>query len=162
MTIPLYKYTLGFVECKETDTVLLLNREKPPHMGRWNGVGGKLETDETPLECIVRETIEETQLNITNYIPRGVLKWFRNGEDLGGVYLFSGSITLEQFNDFKTKSTSEGILEFKKKSWILNPNNVGIVDNIKILFEEIMNSCEEDVYVAEYRDLQLDNVYKSK
>lgn len=131
-------------------------------MGRWNGVGGKLEAGESPLECIIRETLEETQLNISNYKSRGVLRWFRNGDDLGGVYLFTGSVPLDQFNQFKTQSTPEGILEFKKKSWILNPNNVGIVDNIKILFEDIMNGNEQDEFIAEYKNMDLIKVYNKK
>lgn len=162
MTKSLYKYTLGFIECVEADSILLLNREKPPHMGRWNGVGGKLEENETPLECIIRETQEETTLDITDYRSRGALRWFRNGEDLGGVYIFTGSISLSEFKKYGTKSTREGILEFKKRSWIEDPNNVGIVDNIKILFDNIMNGNEDNEFIAEYKDLTLINAFKSK
>jgi 8-oxo-dGTP diphosphatase len=41
-----------------------MNREFPPWMGCWNGIGGKLEPDESPLESMKREIIEET--NITD------------------------------------------------------------------------------------------------
>lgn len=52
------KYTICFI--KRADNILLLNREKPGWMGSWNGVGGKIETGETPIECILREIYEET------------------------------------------------------------------------------------------------------
>lgn len=41
---------------------LLLLREKPPNLGAWSPVGGKLETatGESPFECAARETREET------------------------------------------------------------------------------------------------------
>lgn len=41
---------------------LLLLRAKPPNLGSWSPVGGKLETSlgESPFECAARETIEET------------------------------------------------------------------------------------------------------
>ena len=41
----MYKYTLGFII--KNNEVLLLNRNKSPWMGAWNGVGGKIETGET-------------------------------------------------------------------------------------------------------------------
>jgi 8-oxo-dGTP diphosphatase len=41
---------------------LLLHRAKPPNLGAWSPIGGKLETagGESPFECAVRETLEET------------------------------------------------------------------------------------------------------
>ena len=41
---------------------LLLLRAKPPNLGVWSPIGGKLETadGESPFECAVRETREET------------------------------------------------------------------------------------------------------
>ena len=48
---------------------LMLHRVKKQHdvnEGKWIGVGGKLETDESPEECIAREVMEETGLKVTN------------------------------------------------------------------------------------------------
>jgi 8-oxo-dGTP diphosphatase len=41
---------------------LLMLRAKPPNLGVWSPIGGKLETasGESPFECAVRETHEET------------------------------------------------------------------------------------------------------
>ena len=41
---------------------LLLLRAKPPNLGSWSPIGGKLETSigESPFECAARETTEET------------------------------------------------------------------------------------------------------
>jgi 8-oxo-dGTP diphosphatase len=46
---------------------LLLLRAKPPNLGIWSPIGGKLETaqGESPFECAVRETHEETGFAIT-------------------------------------------------------------------------------------------------
>jgi 8-oxo-dGTP diphosphatase len=43
---------------------LLLLRAKPPNLGSWSPIGGKLETaaGESPFECAARETAEETGL----------------------------------------------------------------------------------------------------
>ena len=45
---------------------LLLLRAKPPNLGVWSPIGGKLEmaTGESAFECAVRETREETGLEV--------------------------------------------------------------------------------------------------
>jgi 8-oxo-dGTP diphosphatase len=47
---------------------LLLLRAKPPNKGVWSPIGGKLEmaTGESPFECAVRETREETGFEIAS------------------------------------------------------------------------------------------------
>ncbi|MBI2916159.1 MAG: NUDIX domain-containing protein, partial [Elusimicrobia bacterium] len=55
---------------------LMLHRIKKPndiHDGRWNGLGGKMELEETPEECVAREVWEESGLKIKNPQLRGVL-----------------------------------------------------------------------------------------
>ncbi|MDR1789209.1 MAG: NUDIX domain-containing protein [Opitutaceae bacterium] len=46
---------------------LLLLRARPPNRGAWSPVGGKLETasGESPFECAIRETFEETGHAVT-------------------------------------------------------------------------------------------------
>jgi 8-oxo-dGTP diphosphatase len=52
---------LVFLENSAGEHLLLL-RAKPPNKGVWSPIGGKLETatGESPFECAVRETREET------------------------------------------------------------------------------------------------------
>lgn len=52
---------LVFLENHAGEQLLLL-RAKPPNQGNWSPIGGKLETGlgESPFECGVRETFEET------------------------------------------------------------------------------------------------------
>lgn len=68
MTSPLaYKIAvLVFLENAAGEQLLLL-RAKAPNLGVWSPIGGKLETGigESPFECAVRETQEETGLVIT-------------------------------------------------------------------------------------------------
>lgn len=56
---------LVFLE-NEAGEHLLLLRAKPPNLGVWSPIGGKLETStgESPFECAVRETFEETGLRV--------------------------------------------------------------------------------------------------
>jgi 8-oxo-dGTP diphosphatase len=52
---------LVFIENSHREQLLLL-RAKAPNLGTWSPIGGKLETatGESPFECAVRETREET------------------------------------------------------------------------------------------------------
>ena len=52
---------LVFIE-NEAGEHLLMLRAKQPNLGGWSPIGGKVETEigESPFECAVRETLEET------------------------------------------------------------------------------------------------------
>jgi 8-oxo-dGTP diphosphatase len=61
---------------KRDGKTLMLYRNKKPndiHAGKWNGLGGKFETGETPEECIGREVEEEAGLVIQNPKLHGLL-----------------------------------------------------------------------------------------
>jgi len=65
-TDPKIQATLAFVFDKKLSQVLLIKKEKPvAHAGLLNGLGGKLETGESHLECVMREVEEEAGLKIT-------------------------------------------------------------------------------------------------
>lgn len=57
---------LVFLENTAGEQLLML-RAKPPNLGAWSPIGGKLETaiGESPFECAVRETEEETGHRVT-------------------------------------------------------------------------------------------------
>jgi 8-oxo-dGTP diphosphatase len=67
-TAPLnYKLAvLVFLENAAGELLLIL-RNRPPNRGAWSPIGGKLEmgTGESPFECAVRETREETGLTVS-------------------------------------------------------------------------------------------------
>jgi len=56
---------LVFIENASGEQLLLL-RAKQPNLGVWTPIGGKLEMalGESPFECAIRETSEETGLNV--------------------------------------------------------------------------------------------------
>ena len=55
------------------DEVLLHQRAKDPNKGLWVAPGGKLEPDESPVECAIREMREETGLEIAMPVLRGIM-----------------------------------------------------------------------------------------
>ena len=46
--------------------------------GKWIGVGGHVESDESPEECLVREVKEETGLTLTSYRFRGLVTFINS------------------------------------------------------------------------------------
>ncbi|EAC7884816.1 8-oxo-dGTP diphosphatase [Listeria monocytogenes] len=130
----MYKYTLCFIQ--RADEILLLNRQKSPWMGSWNGVGGKIEQGEALLESIKREITEETGISSKDYEIRdiGEMKWFVDGENLGGMYLFLATLP-DNYTYPTPRATDEGILDFKKRAWILNPENTGVVNNLPYIIQ---------------------------
>jgi 8-oxo-dGTP diphosphatase len=61
MSLPYRIATLIYLHNPQRE-LLLLQRKCPPNVGLWSPVGGKLKTElgESPLECALRETREET------------------------------------------------------------------------------------------------------
>ncbi|HTZ20197.1 MAG TPA: NUDIX domain-containing protein [Opitutaceae bacterium] len=57
---------LVFIENASGELLLIL-RNRPPNLGVWSPIGGKLEmgAGESPFECAARETREETGLAVT-------------------------------------------------------------------------------------------------
>jgi 8-oxo-dGTP diphosphatase len=79
------------------DHVLLVHRNKrdhDQHLGKWNGLGGKVESNEDLAACARRELLEEASLEVTEMSLRGTVSWpgfGPNGEDwLSPIFLVTG------------------------------------------------------------------------
>ena len=53
------------------------------------GVGGKFEGEESPEECVLRETLEETGLTLTSYRYRAVITFISNQWEGEHMHLFT-------------------------------------------------------------------------
>ncbi|MFD1040535.1 NUDIX domain-containing protein [Virgibacillus byunsanensis] len=134
-------YTICFI--KKGDEILMLNREKSSWMGMWNGVGGKIEKNETPHDCILREIKEETGIQVSKVDYKGQVTWHDGKIYLGGMHTYM--VELPETYDSKAPiKTDEGILDWKKESWILDEENLGVVGNIKYFLPIMLN--DSNVY----------------
>jgi 8-oxo-dGTP diphosphatase len=89
--------TLAYLWDSTADRVLLVRRNARPdddHFGKVNGLGGKLEADESVVAGLRREIDEEVGLELVDLKLRGTITWTNFGpkheEWLGFVFLATG------------------------------------------------------------------------
>lgn len=111
--------TLCYVKNKGKTLMLFRNKRKNDiHEGKYNGLGGKMESGETPLECVKREVFEESGLKIKNPPLKGLLIFPDfDGKNDWMVFVF----TAKTFSG-KLKKCSEGDLTWVKDNKLLSLN----------------------------------------
>ena len=99
------------------DSVLMLYRNKKKNDangGKWIGVGGKFEENESPQDCLLREVREETGLTLTSYRLAGIVTFVSDTWETEQMFLF----TADGFEGELT-SCDEGELHWKERESIL-------------------------------------------
>ncbi len=112
--------TLGYVWDREADKVLLIRRdasEQDDAFGKVNGLGGKLEVDESIVECMRRELREEANIELEAFSLRGTVTWSGfgpKGEDwLGFIFI------IDRWNGDIPATNDEGTLEWVTRHQLL-------------------------------------------
>ncbi|HEX8437288.1 8-oxo-dGTP diphosphatase [Archangium sp.] len=106
--------TLGYVLSPDGTKVLLIHRNARPHdahLGKYNGLGGKMEPGEDVVSCMRREIREEAGIECTELKLRGTISWpgfGPKGEDwLGFIF------RIDRFEGTPHERNPEGTL-----SWV--------------------------------------------
>lgn len=82
--------TLCYIEQDGSYLMLLRNKKKTDvNKGKWIGVGGKFEPDETPEDCLLREVKEETGLTLTSWRFRGIVTFISDVWETEYMHLFT-------------------------------------------------------------------------
>ena len=84
--------TLCYLE--RGDEYLMLHRVKKAHdlnHDKWIGVGGKFQEGESPEDCILRETWEETGMTLTEYRYRGLVTFVSDQAPTEYMHLFTAT-----------------------------------------------------------------------
>ena len=82
--------TLCYLE--RGDESLMLHRTKNENdlnHDKWVGVGGKFQDKESPEDCVLRETWEETGLTLTRYRYRGLVTFISNQWETEYMHVFT-------------------------------------------------------------------------
>ena len=100
------------------DEVLMLKRKEDKediNSNKWMGVGGHLELNESPDDCVLREVKEETGLTLTSYDLLGQIKFYYNNKYTEKIYVYVGYEVKGEFIP-----CDEGELKFVKRDDIYN------------------------------------------
>lgn len=92
------------------EDVLLLHRIKKKNdlnQDKWIGVGGKFEDGESPEECVLRETLEETGLTLTDWRYRGIVTFVSDRWETEYMHLFTATGWTGRLHE-----CDEGVLEW--------------------------------------------------
>ncbi|MCK9173940.1 MAG: 8-oxo-dGTP diphosphatase [Desulforhopalus sp.] len=106
--------TLGYILSPDGKQVLMIHRNKrkdDQHLGKYNGLGGKMEPGEDIFTCLMREIKEEAQITCEECELRGTINWTGFGPDgedwFGFIYL------IRSFTGTPSRGNEEGDL-----SWV--------------------------------------------
>ena len=105
--------TLGYVLSADGRHVLMIHRnarKDDQHLGKYNGLGGKMEPGEDIAACMRREIREEAGIECVEMRLRGTLNWpgfGKHGEDwLGFIFVIT------RFEGEPPATNAEGSLEW--------------------------------------------------
>ncbi len=104
--------TLCYIE--QDGKYLMLHRvkkENDVNKDKWVGIGGHFEENESPEECLLREVLEETGLQLISYRFRGIITFISDRWDTEYMHLF----TADKF-DGSIAECDEGELCWVEKS----------------------------------------------
>lgn len=97
---------------RQNGSYLMLHRIKKKNdinKDKWIGIGGKFESGESPYDCILREAMEETSLELIDPTYRGVVTFVADDNYTELMHLF----TCEKFSG-DLSDCNEGTLEWVK------------------------------------------------
>ena len=106
--------TLGYILSPDGDRTLLIHRnarDHDQHLGKYNGLGGKLEPDEDIIAGLKREIREEAGVECEEIVLRGTISWPGFGKD--GEDWFGFIFRVDRFSGNPLNENPEGTL-----SWI--------------------------------------------
>lgn len=127
--------TLCYIE--KDNQYLMLHRTKKENdlnEGKWIGVGGKFEANETPEECLLREVKEETGLTLTAYRLRAVITFISDKWPTEYMYLFTADAFTGELTD-----CNEGELKWVDKARIPELNTW---EGDRIFLEKLLTNAD--------------------
>lgn len=101
--------TLCYIENERGDYLMLhrVKKENDCNRDKWIGVGGKFEDGESPEECVLRETLEETGLTLTDWRYRGIVTFVSDRWETEYMHLFTATGWTGRLHE-----CNEGVLEW--------------------------------------------------
>ena len=112
----MYNSTLCYIEDPQGNYLMLhrIKKKNDVNHDKWVGVGGKFEDGESPEECVLRETWEETGLTLTDYRYRGLVTFVSDQWETEYMHVFTATGWTGTLTD-----CNEGVLEWIHKDKLM-------------------------------------------
>ena len=105
---------LGFIVSADGKKTLLIHRtarKNDHHYGKFNGLGGKMESGEDIVSCLKREIYEEAGIEAQQIILRGTINWKGFGGE--GEDWFGFIFLIKEYTGRPRTENNEGELVWK-------------------------------------------------
>jgi 8-oxo-dGTP diphosphatase len=148
----------------------MVRRVKKPWKDHWNGLGGHIEPGETPKESVVRETLEETGIDLNQakkVMYKGIVTWNNEAPDqeteatdapIPGMYAFIAELPETQPLWEDERPTREGGLAWLSLDSVCNSNNKLIAHNVPYFLSKMMETVSLHRYHCIFKNGQLQEV----
>jgi 8-oxo-dGTP diphosphatase len=105
--------TLVYILSPDSASVLMVHRnlrQNDIHLGKYNGLGGKVEADEDVVAGLRREVREEAAITLDEVVLRGTISWPGFGKD--GEPWFAFVFRADRWHGTPHAANPEGTLEW--------------------------------------------------
>ena len=104
--------SLCYLENEKGEYLMLhrVKKENDTNRDKWIGIGGKFEDGESPEECVMRETLEETGLTLTHFRYCGIITFVSDRWETEYMHLFHATAW-----EGDVRECDEGVLEWISK-----------------------------------------------
>lgn len=132
------RYILLLLFTKDYKKILLIKRNKKPYANLYNGIGGKIENNESVVDATIRECFEETGIKISN--PK-LLVTCIYPQSINSVEEKEMAVLYDFANEVDVPENYEGIYEWKNIEFALDFNNKQIagLSNLSQFIKEILD-----------------------
>jgi 8-oxo-dGTP diphosphatase len=144
--------------------LLMLHRRYPPNAGCWNGLGGKIEANESPLAAARREVLEESDILLDDAASvrfAGIVTWAGNADPTGcsrGTYAFVADLPVDWPVWKGERVTDEGTLCWKPVAWACDAANP-VVPNVPRFLPLMLAGSAPREYFCDFTGGSLKGVY---
>ncbi len=131
------KYVVIFLFNKEKNKILLMTRKKPPYINCNNGIGGKIEENETVIDACIRECYEEIGVRLTNPVHHVTHTYPETAKTNAGTQL---NVLYDFIDEIDIPENYEGEYNWYDIDFALDFNNKKLAGyaNIALLVREIL------------------------
>ena len=125
----MYNSTLCYIENPKGEYLMLhrIKKKNDVNHDKWVGVGGKFEADESPEECVLRETWEETGLTLKEYRYRGLVTFVSDRWETEYMHVFTATGWTGELIE-----CNEGVLEWIHKDRLMTLPLDGAVPEMRL------------------------------